>query len=181
MPSSHTSWPVVHCMWGTACPSLRGQHQELLSQLSIPAWSLGRPNPSFCPDDLSVTKGSSQTRQTGSLSPFCNIPPFSSGVKYTFIHNYCEQTALLHSWSKDSSLLFLSITSATKLSRQHLWLSDSMLWINALQWLAQYLFWEMFLMDFAQILIWIRVYFLFFPAKRSDLKGANVMYISGKL
>lgn len=71
-------------------------------------------------------KGRGQMRQTGSLSPFCNIPPFSSGVKYTFIHNYCEQTALLHSWSKESSLFFLSTTSATKLSRQHLWLSDSM-------------------------------------------------------
>lgn len=33
-------------------------------------------------------KGSGQTRRTGSLSPFHNIPPVCKGVKYTLIYNY---------------------------------------------------------------------------------------------
>lgn len=158
------------CGWVRVCecPPLGGQQARSFLPTSACLLNPWADLMSLLPEMTSLyQKGSGQTRQTGSLSPFCKIPLFFLMAYNThlYVTTANKQITFLHSWRQDISLLFLTSKSHTKLSRQCILLSDSTLWINAMQWLPRYHLWKMFPMNFVKILIWSWVYFLFFQLK----------------
>lgn len=74
---SHPPWAIAHHKHVAKCVFVNSHFLVAsLPGAPIPAQSLGRSHPSFALAIFLYPKGSGQTQQTGSLSPFCKIPLF---------------------------------------------------------------------------------------------------------